>query len=422
MTGWRLKPKPHQVQGFTYMLKHHYCINGDDMGLGKSFQALMLASSFKQNTLIVCPAHLRLNWEAEITKSVIPHGTVNVFERAKDIYAPEGSGYCIISYEALNDAEVLFNWASDGLVICDEVHYLKEITSARTQLMHKYLYEYAPPRFIGLSGTPIKNSVPEWYSPLTLCSYSLRNTNGVDIMKHYPDKDSFCQDMCFSAFNGFRTEYSGLRKPKRLWSILKDKYIRREKNELGRSYRVFDKTVVTSFKEDKELEAAYAAHLKSAGKSAKPEAKRKSALVKVRFTIRYIQDLLDGGHGPVVVFSDHPEAAEGIANAFKRSGVIHGGVPVAKRQAINNDFQNGALDVVALTIGAGGTGGTYTRANQLVFNDISWVSGDNDQAGDRIDRIGQEQDITRHYIIGSPQDLAIYEREAKKRETIERAR
>ena len=50
----------HQVEGILYMLNHHYSINGDDMGLGKSFQAIATSLIIEAKRIIaVCPAYLK---------------------------------------------------------------------------------------------------------------------------------------------------------------------------------------------------------------------------------------------------------------------------------------------------------------------------------------------------------------------------
>ena len=424
MNGLRLKPDRYQIEGALYSFKHHYSINGDDMGLGKSFQALMVANALntlKNNTLIVCPASLKLNWFAEIKKCLKVTGPIRMFKKSKDITAPlNQGGFCIIGYTDLANAECLFEWASNGLVVYDEIHYLKEMSSARSLLSHQYLYEYAPPRFIGLSGTPIKNNPAEWFSPLTLVSYNMRKTSGIDIQKVYQTHEQFAKSICFYRHTGYQYEYGKLAKPKLLASLLKDKYIRREKSEVTRKYNISEKTVVMSIKEDPELLREYEAHVKAFKQSAKPEAKRKSALMKVKFTLQYCEDLIAAGEGPLVVFTDHPEVAELLAEGLKGRH-IHGGVSLAVRNAIVNDFQEGHLDAVVLTIGAGSEGITLTRANNLIMNDINWVGSSNSQAKDRIDRKTQTRDVTTHIIIGSPQDLKIHQRVNMKNANVKEA-
>lgn len=94
---------------------------------------------------------------------------------------------------------------------------------------------------------------------------------------------------------------------------------------------------------------------------------------------------------PLVVFSAHVAPVKALA---ERDGwrCITGSTPANERQEIVNAFQAGLLKGVALTIGAGGVGLTLTRGSKVIFVDRSWVPSDNDQAADRVCRIGQEAD------------------------------
>ena len=48
-----------------------------------------------------------------------------------------------------------------GLIIIDEFHYAKNLEAQRTRYLHEYISKYKPERVIGLTGTAIKNRIPE---------------------------------------------------------------------------------------------------------------------------------------------------------------------------------------------------------------------------------------------------------------------
>lgn len=60
-------------------------------------------------------------------------------------------------------------------------------------------------------------------------------------------------------------------------------------------------------------------------------------------------------------------------------------------------FQDGQLDVLLGTLGAGAEGLTLTRANRIVLAQQSWSHGTNAQAIDRVHRIGQTRGV--HPIV-----------------------
>jgi SNF2 family DNA or RNA helicase len=52
-------------------------------------------------------------------------------------------------------------------------------------------------------------------------------------------------------------------------------------------------------------------------------------------------------------------------------------------------------------------GVTLTAAQDVVFNDLSWVPADNMQARKRIHRIGQSKKCRCHHMISGPTDAYI---------------
>jgi SNF2 family DNA or RNA helicase len=77
---------------------------------------------------------------------------------------------------------------------------------------------------------------------------------------------------------------------------------------------------------------------------------------------------------------------EGISYAS-----IKGGQSMADRDQAIDDFQNGRVRVILLTVQSGGVGITLTRAAYLVMLQRSWSLVDNLQTEDRVHRIGSEQ-------------------------------
>jgi SNF2 family DNA or RNA helicase len=91
---------------------------------------------------------------------------------------------------------------------------------------------------------------------------------------------------------------------------------------------------------------------------------------------------------PLVVFSAHRAPIDHLA---MRKGwhTITGDTPPHQRQSTVTTFQEGRLKGVALTIAAGGVGLTLTHASHVVFVDLDWTPALNQQAEDRVARIGQ---------------------------------
>lgn len=111
------------------------------------------------------------------------------------------------------------------------------------------------------------------------------------------------------------------------------------------------------------------------------------ATAKIPFLLETVEQYEEADE-PVVVFSAHQAPIEVLA---ARPGwkAIYGKTPGEQRDAIVQAFQAGELRGVACSIRAAGVGLTLTRANTLIFNDKEFVPALNEQAEDRICRIGQ---------------------------------
>ncbi len=391
----------HQVIGVEYAIDHHYSINGDAMGLGKTLQALEVARRTGLSTLIICPAFLKDTWKMEIAKWDM---NINVLD--------------IISYGSLKKAEDLFTKAD--FVICDECHYLKNIEAKRTQHFHNYMSRYKPDRFLGLSGTPIKNRTTEFYSLLAICDDNPHSTSGVKVMDKYKTFWDFAMHFCnmrqFEVRGRIVTKWEGHRNIEDLKGLLKGKYIRRKASEVLDLPEIVRKDVLLSSKDiDEDLLAAWNGKTK-----AFMTLKRNSAKVKAKPTAGYVKDLLEQGEGPIIIYSDHVEPVQMMAKEFKKYKVktITGGTPMDKRSRAVNSFQAGAVDVLVATIGSLSVGVTLTKSRNIVFNDLPWVVGDIAQAEKRIHRIGQTGSCVIHRMFWGKIDHHIGQELTKKIETL----
>jgi SNF2 family DNA or RNA helicase len=80
---------------------------------------------------------------------------------------------------------------------------------------------------------------------------------------------------------------------------------------------------------------------------------------------------------------------------------LHGSVPLAKREAMVNRFQDDpdAPPIMLVSLRAGGTGLTLHRATHVMHYDQWWNPAVEDQATDRAHRIGQTRPVTVHRLV-----------------------
>ena len=405
-----ITPYGYQVEGVNYSLNHDYCIIGDEMGLGKTLQGIMLDQHLRFDgpikTLIVCPAFLRETWKQEYRELSNSEETIAILSTTKQVQESKfKEDIILISYHALQHAAYLFEVAD--LIIFDEIHYLKSLDAKRTIAAHKFIWDFKPPRVLGLSGTPITKGVDDWFSLIGLMGYNPKETSGVKVQGNiWEFREKFMTLSPKYLRMGIK-KYEGLRNVPELKKLLKGKYIRRLAKDHLELPPAIDKEIIASYKSDPKLEAEWEAFLTNKGKDV--TAKRESALAKVKFTIDYCKGLLKEGELPLVVFSDHVEPAQLLAKGLKFP-LITGAVPMAKRKIILEQFKAGEVDGIVITIGAGKEGLTLTKSWNCVFNDLCWLSTTLAQARKRIDRISQTRKPIFHNIVGSKQDSYLIKR------------
>lgn len=126
-----------------------------------------------------------------------------------------------------------------------------------------------------------------------------------------------------------------------------------------------------------------------------------------------LADLCEGGlreGASCVVFSQFKaplrELQRRCASAGISAVVLDGDTPEKVRDEIIQDFDRrytsddqARWQVVLANYRVGGVGVTLTRATELIMLDSEWSGGREEQATDRVHRIGQTEDVTIHKIL-----------------------
>lgn len=401
---------------FEYGMKHPYSLLCADPRLGKTPVAIYLQKNRNVNCLVICPSYLIVNWKNEI-KKWSPESSVTIFQKGKDIYEVSDTDFVVTSYNLVQKAEHLFEWCDQ--VIIDEAHNLKSISTNRSQFIHRALFENSVKYFHGLTGTPIKNRVMEFYSLLALAEYNPRNKESKFLAK-YPDELSFADDFSYrqtykipvttkrgAKFRKEIVKFTGLKNVGQLKNWLKDIYIRIRADASDLPPLVEKDILVSDFPNIKLLQA-FEDYFNSGEEtgSINPEMKVAAAMEKVPFTIEYAENLMEYSKC-CLIYSDHVEPITKIAKHFKVSPIT-GAMSGKQRIKMVEDFQNGKTNILCATIGSLKEGANLFRSKDIIFNDYCWVPGDLSQVINRVRAIGEKESRTVHKILGSPQDLKIW--------------
>lgn len=390
------------------------------MGTGKTITALAFIAYQKEPALVLCPAYLRENWLAEINKFLPGRFKVAVIRRMADLIQHPNLDILIASYEALPFLKSEF--AKRQTIIVDEAHYLCNLKAGRTRYFQNYNFTFKPKNLVLMTGTPIRNCVPDLYSLIVA-------TRPDGFLEAYPKFWEFARHFSNEVIKKIgsirQIEYVGVKNPLELKALLSRIAVRFKLTDVealpdySEEEITFDCEEISEAKQKAlwaEFELNEQGEIRSLENAA--TAKAFNALVKAEYTIKWVTDFFAKyPDEPLVIVSDHPAAAERIAGEFA-APVITGATPSEKRSKLVEDFQNGRHRLIVGTIGAMGTGFTLHRSKYLIFNDLSWVPAKNLQAAKRVHRIGQ----SRHCLIltfnSSKMDARINQRLWEKSKTI----
>jgi SNF2 family DNA or RNA helicase len=167
LTLMRASLRGYQVFGAKFALAQGKAILGDEMGLGKSVEALAalchLHLQGKKHALVVCPASVLVNWEHEIRRhSELRPYRLHGIDRQRNLLAwSRMGGVAVTTFDALRSLP-----HPDGLelamLVVDEAHYAKNPAAERTKAVRRWVDTTG--RVLFLTGTPMENRVEEFRS------------------------------------------------------------------------------------------------------------------------------------------------------------------------------------------------------------------------------------------------------------------
>lgn len=392
----KTKLLPHQEQTVSLLLSKKCIGDFSTMGTGKSLSALASIIATKEKAAIVCPPFLVENWFNEIAKHTTLKSSPHFIK-----YDPK-CDIVVVPYTKLDQAEDVFR--NVKFIVADESQYLKNLDAKRTQRFHSLFYKYTPSYFMALSGTPLKNRIPEVYSMLLLW-----DKFGVKpgITEKYKSFYTFCCRFTNVVQGKYGMSYGGMKNVEELRTYIKPNSIKHEASVLDLP-ELLESSVIVSYADLPELYEAFRKFSESKF-SAEIKVKVESASAKAIFTSNYVSEAVESGEGPVVVFSDHRKPIERMELELSKLRVksITGDVCPSKRQDLVDMFNKGQLDVLLCTYGAASTGINLTASNLMVLNDLPWTVSELEQAKKRSHRLGQKRPCRIIHVIGSKVDELI---------------
>lgn len=387
-----------------------------------------------------------LNWEAVKGHSrLAPYGSV-ALRRCREC----GGNTDKVTPASCHTHIKELNTINFKSVICDEIHKMKDGASQQSRAV-KYASGDADIR-IGLSGTPIANSPVDLWSILNWISPG-----------EYPSKTQFIDRMVDESkdIHGYTT-YLGIRPSMKqeFFQGLDPRMIRRTKEQVlpwlpkvtferrdlemkpnqKKAYIQMRDTMIAELENSDNLVVTnpmvkIGRLLQFASSYAEAEVTmvldEKTGELKPHTEVTLIEpsnkidaflgDLPDFGDSQLVVFAPSRQLINLLSARMEKEdmphGLVTGAIPEDERQQFMDRFQDGKLQWILCTTGAGGTGLTLTAADTAVYLQRPWSMIESNQADDRIYRIGSE----RHdkitivdYVSTGTVDEAVIEKLLKK--------
>ena len=170
--------QPHQIDAALFALENPLregVLLADEVGLGKTIEAglvlCQLWAERKRRLLVVCPAALRKQWQAELQEKfslpslVLDKAVLKQQNRSLTDFLSSQAGrqVLVVSYEFAAKCAAEINTAGWDLAVFDEAHKLRNVYKGGSKQAQTLLNAFAGSQKLLLSATPLQNSLMEFY-------------------------------------------------------------------------------------------------------------------------------------------------------------------------------------------------------------------------------------------------------------------
>ena len=400
----------------------------DEMGLGKTPQAIATMVALKaEPVLVICPKALRYNWRDEIhawthykavvltsknarllpylLSSKIIHAVIVSFDGIKTHFvkdvAMRKQGRGTTSIVTYNGLEKHFKG-----VIIDESHKLK---NNRTQRF-KYVKGIVKDKEFRVlcTGTPIVNASKDVAAQLDLLGYLKTDFGGYFKFEHY-----YGQLLSNTFKAGVYNRATTMELNEKLRTLC---MIRREKHQVLSQLPDKVRRVITLPLENKraydQARRALQGQLHDMvtyGRSKSAAANILTQMLKLsRLSVEgkmnqfceWLDAMVEQGE-KVVIFVWHLSVIDMLKERYPEALEVSGRVTdESLQQAVNKFNTDSEQKLIIVTYKRGSNGLTLTAASHVALLEMGWTPADQDQAADRLHRIGQVNKVIAHYFLG----------------------
>ncbi len=417
--------RPYQKIGYSWLVQNiRYgfgSILADDMGLGKTIQVLSAILYYKEKNLledrtvlIIVPPTLISNWENEI-KKFTPDLTYFIYHGSNRSFPLEKYDIMLTSYGVIRLDLDMFIDEQWFLCVIDEAQNIKNPNTEQT----KAIKSVGARSKIALTGTPIENKLMDYWSIFDFTNKGYLST-----------KDNFKRQFVMPIEKledeEVLDELKTIAKPFVLRRLKTDEEIKKElpekfindiyctltqkqillynaileeiffdiENSKGIQRKGIILKILTALKQTCNHPAQFL-DIK------KPKITESG---KMELLVNLLENIL-GADEKVLIFTQYVEMGkliqELISKKFKREVLfLHGSQTRKEKANVIDTFQeDDDYKILVATLKTGGTGLNLTAAQNVIHYDLWWNPAVENQATDRVHRIGQENDVMVYRFI-----------------------
>lgn len=391
-------------------------ILADEMGLGKTLQAISLLSLRRGDRphLVVCPTSLLGTWERELARFApqLPtlgfHGSGRLLDRL----AP--GTVVLTSYGVLRTEADRLTAREWDLLVLDEAQQVKNPRTKAAQAAKRLTARVR----LAMTGTPVENRLEDLWSILSLTNPGLLGTRSrfrsrfvvpIEQRRSRAAADRLAELVTPHVLRRTKLEVAPELAPKQEVPV----YCSLTAEQTG----LYRHTVDQAFREGLGSGIGRRGRVLALLTRLKQICNHPAQLLgedgplpgrsgKLDRTGEIVAELAASGER-ALVFTQYRQMGELLVahldGVLGGRGIpfLHGGLTGRQRDSMVVEFQESprAAPVMVVSLRAAGFGLTLTRASSVIHYDRWWNPAVEDQASDRVHRIGQERPVTVYTLV-----------------------
>ncbi len=390
------------------------------MGLGKTIQTLAFFEILRVANphgpiLVVVPTSLMYNWQSEAEKFT-PDLNLRLWKTSEkeDIktWIQDTQNHILVTtYTLMVEHCEFFENIGWELIVFDEAQNLKNLVAQRTTAARKLKARFK----LCLTGTPFENNLIEYFSVLDLilpgCLGSLSHFRSLFDIEH-PNMDEL-------QYLRMQTKPLVLRRtkrevlfelPEKTEMVQKIPFSERQLQiyrDIASSHSRQVQEIVTNQGESKSQLQMLTALLRlrqvCSDPSAIPYVDFPEVPPKIELLLESVREHLESGES-ILVFTQFLTTLDRILKMLRAENIpcieLHGQVSQIKRREVLTQFNASKVPIVlVMTLKTGGVGLNLTKASVVYHLEPWWNPAVENQATDRVHRIGQTRDVSIYRFI-----------------------